>query len=827
MASRSKGYAYAFEGRYGFLLGPFLRRLFIQITIPQLYRESVSNLSRKGHIVFVQSLSSTIDATLMNYRFSREGLPVPRVIFGRKLTLLQPIGRLPYLLKTLVTGETSPFEGEFYKGFAHDEGSASLLSLDMISGKQKIDPILELLKLQREIDRPIYLLPQRIVYNRMPLKIKDATKEEKVSTRWFRKVLTLMRAEEHGFFEHGEPINLKEVIRQHANESKFLEEIATETLNELQQQLAVLRKNISGAPIRDREFIINKTMKDPMLQSFLRSRHSEAKDESIERLETVVRKHLDQIASNLSPTLVNFMYKVLTWVFNNIYDGLDVNEPGIQAVRETARNGSIVYVPCHKSHFDYLILSYCLFQHWMSVPVIAAGINLAFFPMGPFLRRGGAFFMKRTFKDNPLYAHTFAAYVRTILQERIPLEFFIEGTRSRSGKLMLPKKGLLSMIIQGWESGVTRDVIFVPVYMGYDTVVEERSYIEEMKGAVKKKENLWQLIKAGNVLKNRYGKVYVRFAKPISMNEFMKGKTSYSRMDSDQKDELYERVAGEIISSIYRQTVATPFSIISCVATSYDSAIEENILREGFHIFLDYLAYLGCNMSESLYDEQSAFEEAYSLLKSKRLITIDEPDNEEDAVLLHAEGENRIHLEYYKNTILNFFVPASLICNVILKTPEGLDEKSFNEKLMDLAGLLENEFILDESSFKRPLQYLIERNVISHRKAVYAVSDTGRRVAVMFEGLLENYLESYLCVARYVMKTKDLGKKDPLRAINRFASRIYKKGEIQRYEALCLPVYKGALDTSRSKSLLDEKNRLVDEKSLAALISDLESLIEK
>jgi len=311
------------------------------------------------------------------------------------------------------------------------------------------------------------------------------------------------------------------------------------------------------------------------------------------------------------------------------------------------------------------------------------------------------------------------------------------------------------------------------------------------------------------------------------MNEFMKGKTSYSRMDSDQKDELYERVAGEIISSIYRQTVATPFSIISCVATSYDSAIEENILREGFHIFLDYLAYLGCNMSESLYDEQSAFEEAYSLLKSKRLITIDEPDNEEDAVLLHAEGENRIHLEYYKNTILNFFVPASLICNVILKTPEGLDEKSFNEKLMDLAGLLENEFILDESSFKRPLQYLIERNVISHRKAVYAVSDTGRRVAVMFEGLLENYLESYLCVARYVMKTKDLGKKDPLRAINRFASRIYKKGEIQRYEALCLPVYKGALDTFRSKSLLDEKNRLVDEKSLAALISDLESLIEK
>lgn len=826
MNSRSKGYAYIFEGRYGFLLSPILRRLFIQITIPELYKESVSSLSLKGHIVFVHSMTSTIDTTLMNYRFSREGLPVPKVIFGRKLTLLQPIGRFPSLLKTLFSSEISPFEDDFYKNFIQDEESASLLSLDMISSKQKIDPILELLKIQRDTERPIYLLPQRIVYKRSPLKVKDATKEEKASIRGIRKIMTLFKAEEHGFIEHGEPINLKEVIRRRVGETKFFEEIATEILNELQQQLAILGRNISGAPIRERGFLIKKTMKDPMLQSFLRS-YSVEKDEGLERLETVAHKHLDQIASDLSPSFIGFMYKSLTWVFNNIYDGLDVGESGIQAVKEMARNGSVVYVPCHKSHFDYLILSYCLFQHWMSVPVVAAGINLAFFPMGSILRKGGAFFMKRTFKNNPLYAHTFAAYVRTILQERIPMEFFIEGTRSRSGKLMLPKKGLLSMIIQGWESGVTRDVIFVPVYMGYDTVVEESSYIQEMKGAVKEKENLWQLIKAGNVLKNRYGKVYVRFAKPFSMNDFMKGKISYSKMDSDEKEELYETVAGEIISSIYQQTVVTPFSILSCVITSYDSAIEENVLREGFHTFLDYLTYLGCNRSGALIDEQKAFDEAYALLKTKHLITLDEPDSEEESVLLHAEGEKRIHLEYYKNTILNFFVPASLICNVLIRDSEGLDEKAFHEKVQGLSGLLESEFILEENSFKKPLQYLIDRHVVTHRKSTYAVSDTGRKVAVMFDGLLENYLESYLCVARFVLKTKDLGKKDPLKAINRFASRIYRKGEIHRYEALCIPVYKGALDTFRSKNLLDEKNRLVDEKALAGLIRDLEALIEK
>jgi glycerol-3-phosphate O-acyltransferase len=822
MSSTSKGYAYLFDGRYGFILGPFLRKLFNQITIPELYKESLSSLSQKGHIVFVHSTSSTVDAMLMNYRFQREDLPVPRVIFNRKLTLLQPISRMLKLL----TGLPSPFENDFYRSYVRDEKSASLLSLDTLGQKAKIDPILELLKVQRDLDKPIYLIPQRIVYNRTPLKVRDATKEEKTSSRSIHKVMTLIRAEERGFIEHGEPINLKDVLKHNLGGTKFFEEITTEIRNDLQQQLAVLGRNISGAPIRERGFIIKKTIRDPLLQSYIRS-HSAETGQDQQHLEAIVEKHLESIASDLSPSMVNFLNKVLTWIFNNIYDGLDVGEEGIQTVKEMARNGSIVYVPCHKSHFDYLILSYTLFQHWMSVPVIAAGINLSFFPLGTILRKGGAFFMKRTFKDNPLYSHTFAAYVRTILQERIPLEFFIEGSRSRSGKLMLPKKGLLSMILQGWESGVTRDVIFVPVYVGYDTVVEESSYIQEMKGAPKEKEGLWSLIKAGNVLKNRYGKVYVRFSKPLSMNEFMKGKPSYSRMDRNQKEQLYDSVAQEIISAIYQQTVATPFSLLSCVVTSYDSALDETSLRQGFTVFLDYLKYFGCNRSASLDDEEKAFDEAYALLKSKHLVTVDEPESEGDTCLLNAEGEKRIHLEYYKNTILNFFVPASLICNVILKESGDLEEKDFKKKVANLASLLESEFILDMESFKKAIQYMLDRGIIVQKKTAFSLNPEKENIAVMFDGLLENYLESYLCVAKFVLKTKDLGKKDPLKAINKFASRIYKKGEIHRYEALCLPVYKGALDTLRAKGILDERNKLADEKALNTLITDLGAFLEK
>ncbi len=825
MTDKKRDYIYLMEGEYGPLLRPIMNRLFSQMNIPELYKKSISSLSGKGHIVYAHTTTSTIDALLVNYRFRKEQLPVPRILFGKKFLLLQPVRELGAVLRSCCSRMPSVFEHDFYGEYSRGEHNASLLFLDKKPRRSRFDPILELLKTQRDIDTPIYIVPQRLIYKRSPLKVKDSTKEETTGIRGIRKLITLIWGREHGFIEHGEPINLQEVIRQALDGRKFLEETAAEVRSELIHRLSVLGRNISGAPIRERSFLIRKTIKDPLLQSFLRS-FSQDNKKNVEDLEHTVYRHLDQIASDLSPAVINILNRTLSWIFNNIYDGVDVNEDGVQAVKEMARKGSLVYVPCHKSHIDYLILSYCLFQYWMSVPVIAAGINLAFFPIGSLLRRGGAFFMKRTFKDNPLYSQTFSAYIRTILQERIPMEFFIEGTRSRSGKLMLPKKGLLSMIIQGWESGVSRDVIFVPVYVGYDTVVEENSYIREMKGETKEKENFWQLLKAGKILKNRYGKVYIRFAEPISLNAFMKGKTLYSQMDSTEKDDLYDVFAQQIIGSIYQQTVATPFSILSCVVTSQTSAIEEQALRRGFHLFVDYLKHLGCNLASSLSNEEEAFNDSYALLKEKKLVTIDEGENEEDPNLVGSEAENRIHLEYYKNTVLNFFVPASLICNVLLKYESGIDEKTYKEQVARLSSLLGNEFILDMDSFKKARQYMLDNRIVTHTKGMYAINGDNRDIAVMFDGLIENYLESYLSVARYVRKVKDMGKKDPLKAINRYASRMYKKGEIKRYEALCLPVYKGALNTFRKKNLLDSQNSLADVKALEDLIREIEAYLE-
>ncbi|MEN6474201.1 MAG: 1-acyl-sn-glycerol-3-phosphate acyltransferase [Syntrophaceae bacterium] len=812
-------YTYTMDGVYGPMLNPIFKALFSQVNIPDLYRESISALAGRGHIVFAHSKRSLIDALLLNQRFQEVGLPKPQVVFGEKFFLLQPVGKSVTILKNLLRKET-PFDNGFYKNFMQSGKGASLIFLDrtLLSGE---DPILKLLQLQRDNETPIFIVPQRIIYKRSPIKVKDATKEDQVQLKEFRKILTMSKAEEIGFIEHGEPINLSELVKKHEADAKFMEETAVEVRNVLKHRIAALGSNISGAPIRERSFIINKTLKDPLLQTFLGA-HSAETGKPQPDIEQKIIKDLDQIASDLKPSYLYGFEKVLSWIFNNIYDGLDVDLDGLNTVKEWARKGSIVYVPCHKSHIDYLILSYVLLHNWMSVPFIAAGINLSFFPMGHILRGGGAFFMRRTFKGNPLYAQTFAAYVRTLLGERIPMEFFIEGTRSRSGKLMLPKKGLLSMIVQAWESGVTRDLIFVPVYVGYDMVVEEGSYVKEMRGAPKVKESMWGLLNSLKILKRRYGKVYVRFAPPISMNQYMKGHATYSRMNENEREQLYGGLAQDLVGAIYNETVITPYALLACVFMAKTSAIDEHEVREIYQVFLDYLKALGYTLADSFNDAAKAFDDAINQYKDRDLLSIEPGEDEPD--LFVVDNEDRIALEYYKNIILNCFVPGALIANVILKYPHGIARKPFHDEVRRLAGLMENEFILDTPAFEKVLEHFKHSRLIAETQGMFYAERERKEILTDFAGLIENYLESYLAVTKTIHKVQ--GRKDILKAINGHAARMHKMGEIKRYEALCLPVYKGALDTFKAKGLLDGQNKVVDEKGLEEVSADIEAYLE-
>jgi glycerol-3-phosphate O-acyltransferase len=159
-------------------------------------------------------------------------------------------------------------------------------------------------------------------------------------------------------------------------------------------------------------------------------------------------EYFDEIAADYNITYIQFFHMALNWFWKKIFEGIHVDKVALAKVREWARKGTLVYVPSHKSHIDYLILNYVLFTHHMHIPRVAAGRNLAFWPMGHIFRKSGAFFIRRSFSGATLYLEVFNRYIKALLEEEHPIEFFIEGGRSRNGKLVLPKTGFLSILLQ-------------------------------------------------------------------------------------------------------------------------------------------------------------------------------------------------------------------------------------------------------------------------------------------------------------------------------------------------------------------------------------------
>ncbi|HRQ63983.1 MAG TPA: glycerol-3-phosphate 1-O-acyltransferase PlsB [Xanthomonadaceae bacterium] len=226
-----------------------------------------------------------------------------------------------------------------------------------------------------------------------------------------------------------------------------------------------------------------------------------------------------EIAADYSHTVVRSASFLLTGFWNKIFDGLRVHH--FDTVKDVAPGREVIYVPCHRSHIDYLLISYILYTRGLVPPHIAAGVNLNMPLVGPILRRGGAFFLRRSFKSNALYSAVFSEYVAALVRRGVSLEYFIEGGRSRTGRLLQPKAGMLGITVRGYLRQTRRPVVFQPVYIGYEKLIEGRSYIGELSGKPKQKESLFGLLRAFGVLRHNYGQVTVNFGEPIHLDQLL------------------------------------------------------------------------------------------------------------------------------------------------------------------------------------------------------------------------------------------------------------------------------------------------------------------
>jgi glycerol-3-phosphate O-acyltransferase len=509
------------------------------------------------------------------------------------------------------------------------------------------------------------LLPLSIYWGRNPGKENSLLKlifTDTESANPIRKFFLFIFQGRNTFVRMAKPVDLHKVVFSETSDDMQV----TKLTRTLRVHFHRLRRAAMGPLISNRAQVITNVIVSDNVKGAI-AREAKSKKLSAKKSKKLAEKYAKEIASAYSYKAVRFMESMLTHLWNKIYDGVVVNNS--EMVRELASTHEIVYVPSHRSHIDYLLLSYTLYHEGLVPPHIAAGINLNFWPAGPLLRRGGAFFLRRSFGGNKLYTAVFNEYIFQLMDRGIPLEFFPEGGRSRTGRLLPPKTGLLAMTVQSLLRGTRKPVVIIPVYIGYERMFEGKSYLNELRGAEKKKESFGQLLGIRKTLKQNFGKVYLNFAQPIFLNEYLDEKQpdwhQYRGEVGAKPSWLSPQVSDLADLIMQRINAAATVNAISLVALALLSTERMAIGRKELEQQLDLLLAL---IKAAPYSEKTQVPNVSGLElieQAKTLGTIFSVKNPMGEIITTDE-QTAILLTYYRNNILHIFIGYSLVASCFL-----------------------------------------------------------------------------------------------------------------------------------------------------------------
>ncbi len=418
-----------------------------------------------------------------------------------------------------------------------------------------------------------------------------------------------------------------------------------------------------GPDLSHRRTLVNQVLMAPSVRRAILA-EAGSDQRKREKARRKARKYALEIAADISYPTIRLAERLLKWLWHRIYDGIELQH--IDQLHEIARDKEIVYVPCHRSHFDYLLLAYIVYEAGLHLPHVAAGINLNIPIVGGILRRGGAFFLRRSFKGNKLYATVFDAYLHQILVRGYSIEYFIEGGRSRTGRLLSPKGGMLVMTVNSFIRDPKRPVVFVPIYFGYEKLMEGSAFISELGGASKQKESLLGFIGSIRSLRDHFGKVYVNFGEPIELEPLLDASQPDWR---EQKRKAGERPAwltdvvddlgGRIMTNINSAAAVTPISLLAYVllATPKQTIGADELTRQ-LQVSIDLLKRFRYSDLVTLPDmgPDEIIEHAEKLEAISR---ISHPMGD----IVSMTEQTAVLLTYFRNNILHLLsVPASVAC---------------------------------------------------------------------------------------------------------------------------------------------------------------------
>ena len=808
----------------GLFLTFILKLFFSGITVTEEQTHNLKNLQKEGLVVYVTKPKSYFLYLFYYTRYKQDGLPFPQIGFDYKFFIWQPVSRflkiffsyLNYIFHNLALPD--PYGSGYIRNELTNERTA-LLSLMEQKGfhrrfvKKKTDPVQYLIEMQKSIDRPIFLVPQLMFFDKDPHRsmpnIIDMLFGTKENPGTIRRLIILFGNPGKVFVEISEPVNLKTFLELGENREKSIEYQSLALRRNLLLQINRHRQSITGPVLKSKYEMKENILTKERLQNFM-EHHSKTRNIPIQKVHKNANAFLDEIAASYNILIIKTASVLITWVLNTMFEGITVDKDSLNRVKSMSQKAPVILIPCHKSHIDYLILSYLLYHNNMPCPHVAAGKNLSFWPLGPLFRSGGAFFIRRTFKGAALYSKVFAEYIHNLLAEGFNIEFFIEGGRSRTGKMILPKLGLLSILLNAYKNGACEDMIFAPIFIGYDRVLEESSYLHEIEGKEKQPESLMQVIKARKFLQKRYGRIYIQFHEPISLKELLlQYGTPIEDMPSKELNIFCRNLGHRIINAINRVSVVTPHALVAAAVM--------NCSKKSFsfdHLLSHVKTYMSCLSSQKarqadtlLLDHVHAVEhvlDTYVRRKFIERVTKDKGAKLKDA-LLKVNENTRPNLEYYKNNCIAFFVSAAITSLAMLvKNAFQFSASDLHTDYKFLQHFFKYEFAYDvdkipEHFVRKNIKAFIDDAILVPHPTLpdtYNLTAAGFRKLKLFSSFLKTYFESYWIVLNFFMQNpkNSMKIKDRMKKIENIGNRMYKQKEVERKEALSTVNYSNAID---------------------------------
>ena len=376
-------------------------------------------------------------------------------------------------------------------------------------------------------------------------------------------------------------------------------------------------------------------------------------------LEEEARRDAFAIGSNLSYPTIRVLEGLLTWFWHRIYDGVDIQ--GFEPLERVAQTHTLVYTPCHRSHVDYLVLSHALFGLGLMIPHIAAGDNLNMPVIGKLLRRSGAFFMRRSFRNDPIYRAVISEYLNEVFSRGHSVEYFIEGGRSRTGRMLPPQLGMLRMTLASYALGLPRPVAIIPVYFSYEKLIEANAYLSELRGQSKPTENVADVFRNLRLIKQNFGRVTLRFGTPINLGTFVNN-FNLEQNHSSLTATAAQALGHEILTAVNDSAYVNPVNLVALTTLSMPRfTIEEGVLIR----HLGYLKTLITTNCEHHNFSVTDLSPTQILEHVERLDMLQREEAEGERLVGH-DSATAILMTWYRNNVLHVIAQSAMIACLLV-----------------------------------------------------------------------------------------------------------------------------------------------------------------